>query len=810
MKKAGRSLLGLRVGAGALSLVLSWQIFIPHWSTMGAQALAQEEQAQRPGTESAQNTLTSEPEAPQASKEAEGMAREQKEGYRLEEVTVTGKIVDEATANMPAVVETVTAAGIERINVVETQDVFKYMPGSYLRKLYPGSTNSPLVIRGNNSELTARTLVLMDGFQISDFLASGHTNAPKWFFVAPEEIEKVDVIYGPFSAALSGNSLSGTAMITTHYPERLEMNVDAKYFFQRFHEYKTDEDLHSYTAYGSVGDKIGKFSFDVWYRRLEADVNPIQYVTKLASTGKPPVGNPVTGWVQDTDPQGNSRFILGSPGVQDLTNNIFKVKLAYDLTPNSQIRFVSALWDYDHYYDSPETYLRDARGNPVYSGKVDIGGVSFNLSPSTFTYSRREMLDLLNGLSYTLDTPGGLKLTATASSYHKLSDLNRQSSTAPPVAESGGAGRVTDTDGGWYILDVKAAHDIKWFGIHTLSAGYHFDYYYTDSEDWNATDWLRDVRAALNQGSRGKTRTHALFLEDTWKLHEKWAVYLGGRYEWWSGFDGAKYTDTAVGRITSSLEDKYHDDFSPKFSTTFTPTENWRLRFSMALATRYPTVGELFYGGITPLGIINNANPDLKPERTFAKDFTITRLIGKDGEARLTFFQDDIEDAIYMQTNSYTLVRNYQNVDKVRTRGIEFAVNKRRFLVDGLGVFLNVAWTDSEILRNDNVPESVGKTFPRVPEWRVKGVVNYSPTDRLAFTFASHYASKPFNTLDNSDKRGGYGGIDDFVTFDARVSYRFLDTAIASIGVDNITDERYHIFHPYPRRTFLAEIKWTY
>ena len=74
----------------------------------------------------------------------------------LGEVTVTGKIVDDRTANMPAVVESVTAEGIERINAVETSDVFKYMPGSYLRKLYPGSTNSPLVIRGNNSMMTGR------------------------------------------------------------------------------------------------------------------------------------------------------------------------------------------------------------------------------------------------------------------------------------------------------------------------------------------------------------------------------------------------------------------------------------------------------------------------------------------------------------------------------------------------------------------------------------------------------------------------------------------------------------------------------
>ena len=41
----------------------------------------------------------------------------------LGEMTVTGKIMDEATANRPAVVESITAEGIERINAMETSDV---------------------------------------------------------------------------------------------------------------------------------------------------------------------------------------------------------------------------------------------------------------------------------------------------------------------------------------------------------------------------------------------------------------------------------------------------------------------------------------------------------------------------------------------------------------------------------------------------------------------------------------------------------------------------------------------------------------
>ncbi len=218
----------------------------------------------------------------------------------------------------------------------------------------------------------------------------------------------------------------------------------------------------------------------------------------------------------------------------------------------------------------------------------------------------------------------------------------------------------------------------------------------------------------------------------------------------------------------------------------------------------------MYYGSITSGGIINNANPNLRPEKVLAQDFTITRTIGMTSEARLTFFQDEVEDAINRQTDTYTNIRNFQNIDEVRTRGIEVAYNNRRLFIDGLGIFANLAYTDSEILRNDSVPESVGKDFPRVPEWRIKCVLDYAPTERWFATLAGQYASRPHNELDNSDKRGGYGGTDDYLTLDARVGYRFAKYWTASLGVDNITDELYHISHPYPRRTFFAELKFSY
>ncbi len=726
--------------------------------------------------------------------------------YQLGEVTVTGKLVDEPA--VPAVVETLTAEGIERINVVDTSDIFKYMPGSYLRKLYPGSTNRPLVIRGNSSFMTARTQVLMDGVQISDFLGAGHSNSPKWFMAAPQEIEQVDVIYGPFSAALSGNSMSGTALITTRYPRQRELMADVKYFYQRFHEYQTDEDIHGYSAFASVGERIGPLSLMIWYDRLQTDVQPISFATVPAASTVATAGTPVGGWAADIDPKGNPRLIFGSPGVQSLVNNTIKVKAGYDLSANSQIRLVGAFWDSRHDYNNPETYLRDASGNPVYSGIVAIGDRNYTVP--AFTYQESERQNFLLGLSYDLHTDNGFKIKTVLSAYDAPTDITRVSGPIPQATAANGPGRVNDNDSGWYTADLVISRGVSLKGLHTLSIGYHFDRYFTDNETWNAADWKRDERTTLRDASSGKTKTHALFAEDTWDLTDQWSVYLGGRYEWWKAYDGAKSTEADGVRITTDLPDRSESNLSPKLSTTFRPTPDWRLRYSLGWAHRYPTVGEMFFGSITPTGIINNANPDLRPEKVLAQDFTVTRVFGRHSEARLTLFQDDVQDAINSQTNVYTNVRNFQNVDEVRTRGIEFALNMRRFLMSGLGLFTNLAYTDSTILRNDSVPASVGKTFPRVPEWRIKCILDYAPTDRWFVTLAGQYAGDQYSELDNSDIYGGYGGVDEYFTLDARFSYRLTRFWTASLGVDNITDELYHVSHPYPRRTYFAELKFSY
>ena len=49
---------------------------------------------------------------------------------------------------------------------------------------------------------SARSLIMVDGALLSPLIANNNNvGGPRWGMVSPEEIERVDVMYGPFSAA---------------------------------------------------------------------------------------------------------------------------------------------------------------------------------------------------------------------------------------------------------------------------------------------------------------------------------------------------------------------------------------------------------------------------------------------------------------------------------------------------------------------------------------------------------------------------------------------------------------------------------
>jgi iron complex outermembrane receptor protein len=224
---------------------------------------------------------------------------------------------------------------------------------------------------------------------------------------------------------------------------------------------------------------------------------------------------------------------------------------------------------------------------------------------------------------------------------------------------------------------------------------------------------------------------------------------------------------------------------------------------------------------VTTGATFTSPDPHLKPDDVLAAELRFARTFDR-GTAQVSLFQDDVHDAIISQflplvANSSTLYSYLSNVDHVRARGVEFAAGMHDVLVRGLELSGSATYVDARTLAlsgraSATAPagSAVGKFLPNIPRWRASFTGTYRPDQRLALTLGGRYSDKMYTTLDNSDVRfNTYQGFDEWFVMDARALYRITKNWSASLGVDNLLDRKYFLFHPFPHRTIVGSAKYT-
>src|SRR6201991_480192 len=135
----------------------------------------------------------------------------------IDAITVTG-LRERAGVEVPNPTASKTADELRTQNLFNPEDALNYLPNLTIRKRYIGDRNALIGGRSFSTLQAPRGLVLMDGYLLSNFL--GRFDAPRWNMITPEEIDHVDVLYGPFSALYPGNSIGTTVQVRTLRPEQ--------------------------------------------------------------------------------------------------------------------------------------------------------------------------------------------------------------------------------------------------------------------------------------------------------------------------------------------------------------------------------------------------------------------------------------------------------------------------------------------------------------------------------------------------------------------------------------------------------------
>jgi len=288
---------------------------------------------------------------------------------------------------------------------------------------------------------------------------------------------------------------------------------------------------------------------------------------------------------------------------------------------------------------------------------------------------------------------------------------------------------------------------------------------------------------------------------------------LGLRAERWRAFNGS-LGGTAVTADGSpaaaiALPSRAESHLSPKAAISFQPSDGLTLKASLGRAVRMPTVSELYQGSIVSDAIVNN-DPNLKPEKSWTGELSAEMARGND-TLRATLFAERTRDALYSQTNVTVTpnITNIQNVDAIRTAGLELAWQAEQVWLRGLDLLGSITYADSKITQNDKFPASVDKRQPRVPVWRAHALASCTLSSAWSGSLGVRYSSRQYGQLDNSDPNGyAFTGFSSFVVADLRVQYRLNRQWSASAGIDNLTNKTYWAFHPYPQRTWHAELRW--
>jgi iron complex outermembrane receptor protein len=728
---------------------------------------------------------------------------------QLGTVIVTGKHPSSLPVQIPTTIETVTAGEIARgINASDAEDALKYLPSLLVRKRYAGDYNhAVLSTRASGTGNSARSAVYADGILLSNYLGNGAAFAPRWGMVSPEEIERVDVLYGPFSAAYGGNSVGAVVDYVTRMPSRFEAHAKFAASLQPFHLYGTDDRFHGRQGSLSFGSREGAWSWFLDLSHLSSDGQPLTFATRYPAASASAAGTPVSGAVPGRDRTGRDWLILGSASRYHTAQDHLKAKLAYDFSPALRATYVFGSWD-NASKGRPESYLRDAAGQAVYGGTVNIDGRAYTLAPNDFNQSNESLRHLMHGLSLKSGTRGMFDWELAASLYDYDKDMLRAPTVALPAAAKGGAGRIVDQRGtGWHTLAAKGVWRPQGAaGAHVAEFGWQREAYRLRSIENATGDWIEGAPGARNQAFRGRTQIDALYAQDSWKLAPRWKAVLGLRAERWEAREG----QTANASVTVDHGGRRETHLSPKAALAFQASEDWLLKASLGRAVRMPTVSELYQGGINAAGTLTNNDPNLKPEKSWTGELTAERKL-ETGLLRFTAFGERTRDALYSQTNVLVTpnVTNVQNVGRIDTRGLEAAYAASDVGLRGLDVNASLTWTDSTIERNDKFPASVGKRQPRIPMWRASGQATWRAGDRLALTLAARYSGPQYSTLDNSDPNGfAYQGTSKYFTADLRAVYRIDGHWTAALGVDNLNNYQYWNFHPYPQRSWVAELKW--
>lgn len=719
-------------------------------------------------------------------------AEAEKKTEALEPIVVTATKTARNPEDIPASITVLTREDLSRLNIQTVDQALKQVPGTFVSRSNGwGDTMANVNLRGFPADTQKRTLVLLDGQDMS----SGYTNSVNWNSLAVEDIERIEVIRGPFSALYGGTAMGGVINIITRTPKKLKLEANVGY-----------GTYDSWTYYLSAGHRLkDRLSLQLSYKYRTTAGYPSTLVTRSAS---PPLRRPpalqTSGWIGTLTPQGQPTYIIGDTGDNHSHDHIVNGKLSWDLAPGHKINF-TALVDWNGWsYGQWRTYLQDvATGAPVFQGTAGLSGAGLQFSglqQGTFLNGEGYKLTAL----YTLDTEHRLTEGTTLKFRTGLMDqpdnwYTTPSSSSPFTSQGWGPGSLSTAPSQNWNVELQVDQTLG--AVQVLTAGLVYKMGWAATKQYDLPIWkLPHTRGALTYQSAGRDRDFAFYVQDEIAWHPTFTTILGMRLDWWETYNGMyqEFIDFPVTRLNSRGE----WSVNPKVAFLWRPLEWMSWRASVGRAFRPPNIYELYRTWRSSSGRIYQSNPNLSPETSLAWEVGATIKPFRGNVIAATFFENYADDLIYRVTDpsdptGKTL--SLQNAAQASIRGVELEITQKLF--SWLDVFGNMTIMDARINENPLDLWSVGKKVTFSPRQLFNFGINLNYW-KINANLSGHYVSKIHSRSDNCDTFTNVpGSYDPYFTLNAKVTVTPVKWCNISFSVDNIMDRQYYYYYLTPGRT---------
>ncbi len=663
-------------------------------------------------------------------------------GQKLEEVVVTATKTKQEKGQAPASVDVVPGEEIREKNLNFADQGLRELPGVFSERRggVTGISDSfaPLHLRGTPN--ASQSLVLLDGQPMNNYEGNVH-----WWAIPVENIDRVEVVRGPFSSLYGGGAMGGVVNIITK-PESPLLGVTYGY-----------GSYHTQLVSATHGWKIGDFTYSISARTLEME-DPEQISTAR---------NPGTNTIALQQADGTTTYLQGYTS-QKTTTDALTAGVTWDMTTESALDFKFTHANYK--LDPDETQTFDG---------------------ARLSNSYREHATNTYIVSYRNADIENVEVLFNAGLTHNYKDLfiwnNNSTDSVRPNSH--------------YTAGLQSNLTM---GAHVLTLGTDWSLGRMSTVDENILPTPDDDKVA-----KGKLRTIGLFAQDQWKIVEKVTLYTSARYDSWKAFDAdtssnitgfpVEVSSNSESHISPKLSLVYQPDKFTSIRTSageaFRGPTLWEA-FKYSRGNRSTSLPN---PDLEP-EIVRSYEVGFDRNLFTYFDFGATYFVN---HFKDLIYQVDVPDVDGDGRDDYL----YENVGKAKSKGYELTfgfrpVKEVSFFANHTRIITRVQDVDDPDLAAD----IEGKEFARVPRYMYNLGTNIEVGPVYSHVVA-RYVGDSFRDADNGDTIDhSINGNDPYAVMDVSLGFRIKNFELTGAVYNVFGREYWESYDKNPGRTYFVTV----